>query len=463
MLNINLPDDNGWDKIISDAFSSNDIHSFSEGYKQKKREMKRSVIMKKNTGNKRTIRMLIAAAAIAAAVPVSVFAYTKISAEITKTNTYENTVSIGKMNETEEINGFMKPEFTYIPSDMHYNEDGAYAGKYKNAKNGGMTPVFYKVPDGGISEKLLFSEHYEQYDFDDRTVMISYRISFDEEKASPDNFGREVWIAFSGTNYAECIYVTDDISFEEVMNISKGIKLVPSDTEIAGVWTAPEVFYDNGETLYSCGINVDVSKANIHLIGEKIPYYDNAELTIDNVTIQDTFEGIDTDVIGRPADFSEYADADGKIKTVERTWIVSGNGSDTLDNVIKTEQINKKVAVIDLTIYNNSDTESDFCICPKIYRVYEGKFYRSGCVPFENANGVTDSGFFTDYGSFCSFKTDKSGGKNHVLLAPGESAKVQLAFLIDDTEEPLYFSADEIYNYYRGKEIDLVDLSDCIR
>ena len=55
----NFPDEKEWEKIVEDAFSSDEEHIFSEHYKLQKQQMLRRITMTKKTFNKNKIKYFI--------------------------------------------------------------------------------------------------------------------------------------------------------------------------------------------------------------------------------------------------------------------------------------------------------------------------------------------------------------------------------------------------------------------
>ncbi|MDE5771994.1 MAG: hypothetical protein K2I06_10280, partial [Ruminococcus sp.] len=80
MKNIRLPNSNEWQKIVDDAFSSDEIHTFSENYNMKKhsmQSMRKGITMKKNN---LVMNLTVAAAALTViAVPTTLFIGSKLS------------------------------------------------------------------------------------------------------------------------------------------------------------------------------------------------------------------------------------------------------------------------------------------------------------------------------------------------------------------------------------------------
>ena len=87
MKNNGLPSKKEWDKITESAFSSDDIHRFSEGYMKRRAELQKGIIMDSNNRKRtketqrRKIRMsaVVSMAAALALVPASVLAVTHLS------------------------------------------------------------------------------------------------------------------------------------------------------------------------------------------------------------------------------------------------------------------------------------------------------------------------------------------------------------------------------------------------
>ena len=58
MKNKNFPSGQDWDKIVDDAFRSNDVHTFSDNYLQRKASLQKGFVMKKNVKNKNKTKMI---------------------------------------------------------------------------------------------------------------------------------------------------------------------------------------------------------------------------------------------------------------------------------------------------------------------------------------------------------------------------------------------------------------------
>lgn len=459
----NFPDKKEWNKIVEEAFASNEFHVFSERYNAEKYQMKRNIFMKKSTNQKRFTAMIAAAAVIALLVPTSVYAYNRITSSISKTAKYQNTVVIrnseadktdsNKTDSAEEQ--LMNYEFGWLPegfakTDWHYRRDTDAIG-----------PQFYRIPDGkDVKIDMPYSDNCENYESDGKTAMINYRISYGN--GEPENYGREICISFNDTPYLLILFITDGISPEDTLKIIDNIRLVPTDEVCFGIYEDEMRGYTaSRDTTYE-GVKVGVNnpKLNIKNIGDTISFEDNPgllewsyDITLNSVEITDSFEGINTDGCGFEADYSELMDENGNIAENTRSWIKLGNGVDTINEVVETEDIPMHILKLNVTYTNTSDKTNDICICPEIFRMINGEatldwLYKDGL-------RGDDSVRKGDFSLHFSLDTDpeKKGGKNHVNLEPGESADVQLAFFVADGEnQDMYIDFGDITDTLRNGE-----------
>ena len=298
MKNMKLPNSDEWEKIIDDAFSSDELHTFSESYNMKKHSMhsvRKGITMKKNN---LIMNLTVAAAALTVvAVPTAVYigsnanhtptatevsdeTQTDVSSEVPEitssdevtlaentdeefvTENAEVTVTDGEddgqVNEethtfTEENIDFdtiYNVEYGWLPEGLEYQEDDSpYGRKFHNwTTEDGMTPIFSRVPesvtyyeDTGNPE---IATTKDEWLLNGKTVSMYYRSTYIPD--NPEyNFGRIAFIYFDNTPYVLQLYVTDGISEEDFRKIIDNVKLVPSDTETAYIYTPSQNEQEN--------------------------------------------------------------------------------------------------------------------------------------------------------------------------------------------------------------------------
>jgi len=249
-----LPDRKEWERIVDEAFSSNDEHSFSPRYTSRKNAMMRGITMKRRTvDNKRrnsSRALVLSVAAVAAAfvlVPAGVFfaghsggtsspaanmdelAETTAPEEAATEVTEEATETVAEYTITLEdvaCYGFKKLQLNYVPEGLVYNEDGAYGGKYHDYDTG-----------GGMSKLLFVADEYQQltfdnfsydsaeYDLDGKHVIIRYGET--NETIEPENsFSRWIFVQFKDSPYVATLHITDNYSDEEALKVCEGMELV---------------------------------------------------------------------------------------------------------------------------------------------------------------------------------------------------------------------------------------------
>ena len=458
----NFPNEKEWEKIVEDAFSSDEEHIFSEHYKLNKQQMLRRVTMTKKTFNKkRGLAVIAAAVAVTAAIPLSVFAYEKLTAKIEKTANYENTISIQTPvadTENTEAPKYMFYEFGWVPEGyVPSTEKGGFTLDSDEIK-GEISPLFYKLPDDMTLElSLPFSAECETYEAEGKTALINYRephVFFNEIP-----YTREVFVSFEGTSYVLDISITKDISHEDLLKIIDNITLYPTEEKLHGDYIpwldksnyqsdsySPQKFYAYEENVRTIGDTV--SK---HYSGNGNDGYD---VTLNSFELTDSFDGITTDGCGDETDFSHLMDENGNIIENIRTTIKRGDGVNTIDEIISEEVVPMHMNV---TYTNTADVENEICISPTMFIIEDGEpkvTWVNDKDGYSCIDSITRFGGLREWFSLPT-DSDKKGGKNYLILAPNESADVQIAFFVEDNvKDKVYVSFDVSGNNF-GEYFDV--------
>ncbi len=391
------------------------------------------------TKTRRSITMrrgrIIAACAAAAliTVPAGIYAYEQHSASIAHTSPYQNTVVIPPQETAEQ---YMALEVGWLPAGYSYDEA---EGKYHSAEGGGISCMFLKLPENtAVTETRNFSVSCKQYETETAQILLSESA----QKPDTDHFYRhEIWVVFTGTNYAAHAFLTSDLDEAAVMQFAEGLSLCSADTETAGTYLAPEKGTGNGGTVTSAYV-LDPERA-LYVPGDTITFEeqnsystditDTLSVTVNKVTLQKNFDGITKDGCANPADFSAYLDADGNVVDNVRTWYNRGDGVNTLDEDVLTETIPQRIMVMELTYTNTSDHDVEYLLSPSLFTIRDGKasdiyWLRDGAAETSRDSLLT---LYNECRPF-SLQTEARTDKNHLLLAPGESAQVQLAYLVGE-------------------------------
>lgn len=498
-----LPDKNEFAKIVEDAFSSEEIHSFSGEYQQKKDNIQRGTIMKKTNNKAERAFVGVAAAAVLAvvAIPTGVVLRNGKTVPGSDPGTDANEVIVeatenpdpmAGIEDTTEIAEDPKTyEFGWLPEDMSFDYDGAHAGKIHRKSDGaGITPRLFKnIGDRDLITMSIYSfPTKDEYELEGRHVTVFY--SYDFREGKPNAFGRNVWITFEGSQYAVFLYVSDNIEDDILAKIYENISLVPAEEDNAADYEKEynEIISERensgdsdnsgiAENPADFGEPITRDELNLISIGEKAnKTFDHWEdhttvmdITVTDAYITDSFDGLTTDGIGWDADFSEYTDENGKVIDSYTEWYEDVKQPDGLyrKELIDSETVGSKILIVDMTLTNNSDAQDEFLLTPWLMTIYDGKGYAlddfdrlKGCNYLCNMEALA-----CERNLHFSLSVDGTkGSKNSVLLEPGESTNIRLAYLVHENEVGNLYLNVTSYSYGAGRDDlakeTLVDLCD---
>ncbi len=366
-------------------------------------------------------------------------------------------------------------EYGWLPEGLEYQEDESpYGRKFHNwSTDDGMTPIFSRVPEGVTYYEDIGNPEIEaakgEWLLDGKTVSIYYRGTYIPDNPE-HNFGRIAFIYFDNTPYVLQLYVTDGISEEDFKKIIDNVKLVPSDTETAGIYTQPQNEQENTEFTVGSyeNMGIPVEDSTIAQVCEEVyeknpDIWGNVSAKVTGVRFDDDFNGLTTDGIGLKADYSEYLNTDGTLVENVRKWVKFENGTET---EYGTETVPISVMTVNIT-YTNNGTEpvDDYCVCPTLQTKYDGYFFRQRIydiikmqteISTNNIDCIDTFRYLTADDMHFSFSCPKQSDKNNINIAPGESVEVTLAYIVEDNlRDNLYLSMND------NGFVDLSDLLSC--
>lgn len=281
---------------------------------------------------------------------------------------------------------------------------------------------------------------------------------------------------------------TEGIPKEEVIEMAQGIELVPvEEGETADIglnWAWSSYIAAEEETEMALPVMETVSQedmGNTHQIGEAFAlngwasdengeYVEDASLS---VTVSSVQVADDLSLLGD----SEYIDdrwldavgEDGTLVPDEIQYIKSGDGIDTIDQVVKTEEVAQKLVYVTAEYTNAGDiglrnilfNGSLLAICQsgEEYVLYDRSAREDGQWDKTENAGVAWLGgmnFFDSHGQ------GYGNGQNYIdALEPGETATVHMAWVVNEDELPylyLSFTGDAYNISEEGLETGYVDI-----
>ena len=499
-----------WDRIVDEAFSSGEVHDFSPRYVSRKNAMMRGITMKrhivddKNSSGSRRIALSVAAAAAAfAIVPAGLFIaghsggagspMTEVDVLPEETTAAEELpaeeATVEALSDDENVNaslrekceqyGLRELQLSYVPEGLEYKEDGPYGGKYHDDNTGGgMSKQLYTVSDDAELVHQNFVWDTKEYDLEGKHVIVRYaRSIMDDYEDSAHRYSRFIFVKFNDSPYMATLHIDNSYSDDEALKVCDGMELVPCEAADFHInyWKDMEPGPKYSEEVYrdSHFTKADIDKVTLYQIGDTFTNEardGKCAITIVGARIQDDFDGITTDACGWDYDYSKYLDENGRIKKCLRTWYSSTPNGDPR-GIVTSEEVKKRVVVLGLTYTNTSDTEEiEYAIQPEMF-CYEDGYFRfvEDLLLIDGSDEVQDHVALSHHrGGYFSLCTDKKGSKNSVVLQPGESADVRVAFEIDDNDiGGLVCSIDPIHSnvastmesyYYNAPMLDLRSL-----
>ena len=195
-------------------------------------------------------------------------------------------------------------------------------------------------------------------------------------------------------------------------------------------------------------IGDDVSKDEAIKVAENLVIGENTngeylEKTIsakvDSVQISDDLQLLDPDKI--PQKWTEAVDADGKLSTNTLNYVKSGDGIDSLDEIVKSEEVNQKLVYVTVTYTNHSNEEIDHMLyLGALLTLTKENGKIQLYIPTEQAGdgydyiswtGVAKTGEMVYY----SVSENYGNGGNYISsIKPGESVQLNMAWIVNESD-----------------------------
>ncbi|MGE7623167.1 hypothetical protein ACQKMD_08965 [Viridibacillus sp. NPDC096237] len=354
------------EKIAMEEFENvEEHHEFSKEYNLKKKiflnELKMQGNMKRKQYKKR-MRLIMAAAVLFIVVPTTTYAGVSIYSTIINKENYETNYLIKKEDKTKIAYEYVKMEIGYLPDNMVEDKDsGSMKYSYKNRINeGGLSFILWKL-DGDADFSILNSLEADKIEIGNHKGVLIKK---------EGEFNRQVFLLFEEEGYVLETFVGDDVNNQVMEKVLASIFLVKSDKDQA---TPSSVYKEEAvEALKSEKLSKDSKR--IFSIGSTAPVEisnrgekHKLDFVVNNAKVMDSISQFDSkDFNDFHSDLLEESQNNsGKLPFYERETYKSGDGKNTIDELIDTSMIQKKFLYLTVTIENKEDKKiSDFYFSP---------------------------------------------------------------------------------------------------
>jgi hypothetical protein len=251
-------------------------------------------------------------------------------------------------------------------------------------------------------------------------------------------------------------YVSNNVPREEAYKVMENIELVETGKMIE---TAEEYSrwsnYVNPKTETSdmeWTTSLSENQLAIHRIGEAVEvssfaedengeWLDSSDITatVDQVQISDDLSLLKEERI--PEEWKAAVGSDGKLVQNELSYIKSGDGVDSLDEVVQTKMEAQKLVAVDVTYTNNGNVnlKNILYIASTTTVAYDAgtySIYDYEMQPGDGYDYVSGSSVASKYEMeyYDAFKVYGNGGNYIDSLAPGESVTVRMAWIVNERD-----------------------------
>lgn len=470
-----LPNKNEWDKIVEEAFSSSENHSFSTDYKQKKETiLRKGIIIKNNRYLPERVFTGVVAAAVTVIVAIPTGIVIKNSKDhgrpdalndsyVAAPSTTEPAVESQTKDPVADMEIKKQIQFNYVPEGFIKKSDFSYTDL---SYTGGFYGDLYKVgkDDNLYDYRIMFTANEEDFHLNGRQVTITFSDSY--RQSDSYYFNRMAWVKYDDLPIAAKIMFSDYISDKDMETIIENMEIVDADEDHLMLLSdlnkteQLEADYKDYESVQNpeLGSYPDINDIKIAHIYDTINSMQtiaqdktmNVDIRVLDTYLTETISGFSTDCIGLDTDYSAFADVKGNLIDFEENYykhIKQPNGF-YLAELDKTVTEDAKILVTNIAYTNTSDVTPEefesYCVCPKLMTVIDSKV-----VPLSDLNCTRTRSnlddIYSERETAFSFTVDSKykGSKNGIVLDPGETVIVQLAFLVRESEtENLFLKVD---------------------
>lgn len=355
----------------------------------------------------------------------------------------------GKINLPTEIHD-INISAGYIPEGMEWIDE--FHLQYpEHTNNGGFSfsSVFLDNDDMGkvIQDKNVVD--YEKRTFGDyEGVYLKYNKLWEE------SYDQRIYLFCPDIYRVITIYIGSDVLKEDAVKVAENLEITESETmiETADLYTWSELVSPEEISTDEALTSIEDDKLPMHQIGNEFTisgtgedsngnYIDDSKISVcvDSVQIADDLELLDKNRV--PEKLLDEVGADGKLKDNTLSYIKSGDGVDSVDEIVKTEDVKQKLVYATVTYTNRSDKEITHMLYigslmllnheDGTYEIYDpGEQSGDG---FDRV--IWNGGAKTPEMQYYSLSEDYGNGRNYISsLKPDESVQVDMAWIVNEND-----------------------------
>lgn len=369
----------------------------------------------------------------------------------------------------------------YVPEGMKWVDESHL--EYPESKHmGGFSFASVLLDSNDLNQAL---ENKNVVESEERTFgkYEGVYLKYHNLKTETGTFDQRIYLLCPDEYRVITIYIGDDVSKEDAVKVAENLEITENDTmlETAKMYTWSDEVNPKTETGSKLVTSVSEDKLKVHKIGENIVLpasgedkdgnnivNDKISARVDSVQIADDLKLLDGADL--PEEWKNVTDSKGKLVKNKISYIKSGDGVNSVDQVVKTEKVNQKLVYATITYTNNSDQEINHMLYIgdlALIRNENGKYHIYNAME-QSGDGYDrvswDSVARTAEMTYSSVTEDYGDGGNYIpSLKPGESIQINMAWIVNENElADMYLNLDgegSAYDFGEGMlETGVVDI-----
>lgn len=336
---------------------------------------------------------------------------------------------------------------SYIPDGMEWTEEGSKLNYTDTPQQGGISISSVLMDKKDLSEVLLDKNvvDSEEHVFGEyEGVYLAYH-----DLQQDLSFNQRIYLLCPEQYRVLTIYIGDDVSKEDAFQFAEGIVITENDTMIdtTGLYTWSDIVNPD---IMTGKIPVTNGKVPIHEIGDTFGLGsgyadgdfidpDSVTVCVDSVQFADDLQLIDANCI--PDEWKNAVGEDGKLVSNHLSYIKSGDGIETLDDVVAERDVNQKLVYATVTYKNTTNKQINHLLyngsLMTIAKQSDGTYtvYVDGETPGEGYDRYIGDGVArTAEMTYFTMQEDYGNGGNYISLKPGESIKINMAWIVNEQD-----------------------------
>ena len=369
----------------------------------------------------------------------------------------------------------------YIPEGMKWADESHL--EYPQSKRmGGFSFASVLLDSDDLNQAL---ENKNVVESEERTFgkYEGVYLKYNNLKTEKGVFDQRIYLLCPDEYRVITIYIGDDVSKEDAVKVAENLEITENDKmlETAKMYTWSDEVNPNVETGDEMVTSVSEDKLKVYKIGEDFTLSasgedkdgnnivnDKISAHVDSVQTADDLKLLNGADL--PEEWENVINSNGKLVKNKVSYIKSGDGVNSVDRVIKTENVNQKLVYATVTYTNNSDQEIKHMLYIgnlALIRHENGEYHIYNAME-QSGNGYDrvswDGVAHTAEMTYSSVREDYGNGGNYISsLKPGESIQVNMAWIVNENDlADMYLNLDGeggAYDFGEGMlEAGVVDI-----